>query len=316
MSTFLVTGSAGFIGSNFVRHILSAYPEYSVIGLDKVTYAVDPKNLADLYRLDRHKFVMGDICDPDTVDRLVKESDVVVHFAAESHVDRSISGPGEFIRTNVVGTQVLLDSCVKHKKRFHHISTDEVYGDLPLGTPDKFTENSPYNPSSPYSASKAASDHLVRAYHRTYSLETTISNCSNNYGPWQNEEKLIPHMIAKAIRGEKLPVYGTGENVRDWIHVGDHVRAIDLIIHNGKIGETYLVGGNAERSNLNVVKQILNIMGKNESNISFVTDRKGHDLRYAIDASKIERELGWSRKYSFEGGLKETVEWYLQHALV
>jgi dTDP-glucose 4,6-dehydratase len=311
----LVTGGSGFIGSNFIRYISKTYPEYSIINLDLLTYAVNQKNIEELDRLPNYTFFKGDICDSNLVAPLVCACDAVIHFAAESHVDRSITGPGAFIRTNVVGTQVLLDACVKYKKRFHHISTDECYGSLGLSDA-RFTESSPYDPSSPYSASKASSDHLVRAYHRTYGLETTISNCSNNYGNWQNEEKLIPHMIRKAMDEKRLPIYGTGENIRDWVHVEDHCAAIDLILHSGRIGKTYLIGGNAERSNLNVVKQILNIMGRSESMIDFVTDRKGHDLRYAVDSSKIERELGWTRQYSFEDGLKKTVSWYLQHALV
>jgi dTDP-glucose 4,6-dehydratase len=258
----------------------------------------------------RYKFVKGDIGDVKVAGALVADSDIIVNFAAETHVDRSITGPALFIETNIVGTQVLLDSAVKHKKRFHHVSTDEVFGDLPLGTSEKFNENSVYNPSSPYSASKAGSDYLVRAYHRTYGLPITISNCSNNYGPYAFIEKFIPLMITNAQSDKKLPVYGDGKHVRDWIHVKDHCSAIDLVIEKGKIGETYLAGGNAERSNIEVVKEILKQLGKSEDLIEFVKDRPGHDRRYAIDSTKIEKELGWKRHYNFEDGLTQTIKWY------
>jgi dTDP-glucose 4,6-dehydratase len=239
---------------------------------------------------------------------------VVVHFAAETHVDNSITGPAIFVETNVLGTQVLLDVARKLKvKRFHHVSTDEVFGELPLNSQEKFSETTPYHPHSPYSASKAGSDHLVRAYYRTYELPVTISNCTNNYGPWQNPEKLIPHMVGKAIKNEKLPVYGKGENIRDWIHVEDHCKGIALVLEKGKSGETYCFGGDAERSNLEIVKEILKLTGKGEELISFVEDRAGHDLRYAIDSSKAKAELGYSPAYTFEKGLAETVKWYMEH---
>ncbi|MBX4188320.1 MAG: dTDP-glucose 4,6-dehydratase, partial [Candidatus Doudnabacteria bacterium] len=240
----------------------------------------------------------------------VADCDVIVHFAAESHVDRSILGPSEFVKTNVVGTQVLLDSAVKQGKRFHHISTDEVFGALPLDSNEKFNDETPYDPRSPYSATKAASDHLVRSYFHTFGLQATISNCSNNYGPYQYVEKLIPLMIINALHGKKLPVYGDGLNIRDWVHVDDHNAAVDLIIQKGKIGETYLIGGNAEVSNIEVVKNILKLLGKGEELIKFVKDRPGHDRRYAIDSSRIEKELGFTRKFNFPEGLKQTVEWY------
>jgi len=307
---YLVTGGAGFIGSNFIHYIFGKYPDAEIINLDKLTYAGNLENLRGLENNKAYKFVKGDIADASVVDELVKEVDVVVHFAAESHVDRSITGPAEFVRTNVVGTQVLLDAAVKYKKRFHHISTDEVFGDLELGGSDRFNEHTPYNPSSPYSASKAASDHLVRAYVRTFGLAATISNCSNNYGPRQYQEKFIPTIILHALKDQKIPVYGKGENVRDWIHVDDHNSAVDLVIQKGKIGQTYLIGGNAERANIDVVKIILKILGKPESLIEFVADRPGHDLRYAIDSSKIESQLGWKREYEFESGLKQTIKWY------
>lgn len=307
---YLVTGGAGFIGSNFIHYILGKYPDATVVNLDKLTYAGNLDNLKAFDNDARYKFVQGDIADSVIVNELVPQVDVIVNFAAETHVDRSITGPAEFVRTNVLGTQVLLDAAVKHKKRFHHISTDEVFGDLQIGSPEKFTESTPYNPSSPYSASKAASDHLVRAYVRTFGLAATITNCSNNYGPRQYPEKLIPTVILKALKDEKIPVYGQGTNVRDWIHVDDHNSAVDSVIQKGKIGETYLIGGNAERANLDVVKMILNIIGKPESLIEFVKDRPGHDLRYAIDSTKIETELGWQRQYDFEQGLTQTIKWY------
>lgn len=306
--TILVTGGYGFIGSNFIRYMTKKYPNVNILNLDKKTYAGNPKNLDDV----KHSTIFGDICDVDIVDSLVRMSDVVVHFAAESHVDRSITGPSEFIKTNIVGTQVLLDACVKYNKHFHHISTDEVFGYLGFRD-DKFNEFTPYNPSSPYSASKASADHLVRAYHKTYGLSVTITNCSNNYGPYQFPEKLIPLMIIKASKNEKLPIYGNGLNIRDWIHVEDHCHAIDLVLRQGWNGNTYLVGGDEERSNIDVVNTILNIMGKDSSLIEFVEDRPGHDLRYAIDSYKIKKELGWKPKHSFEEGLKQTVNWYLKN---
>ncbi|HEX5430196.1 MAG TPA: dTDP-glucose 4,6-dehydratase [Patescibacteria group bacterium] len=310
---YLITGGAGFIGSNFVHYLFREYPDCEVVVLDKLTYAGNLDNLADFENNNRFKFVKGDIADPAAVDSLVAETDIVVNFAAETHVDRSILGPAEFVRTNVLGTQVLLDAATKHKIRFHHISTDEVFGSLGLGTSKKFDEHTPYDPSSPYSASKAGSDHLVRAYVRTFGLQATITNCSNNYGPYQFIEKLIPLMFINATLGKKLPVYGDGSNVRDWIHVNDHNAGVDLVIQKGKVGETYLLGGNAEHSNLELVKTILKLMGKDESLIEFVKDRPGHDARYAIDASKIEKELGWKREYDFESGLSQTIKWYETH---
>ncbi len=307
---YLVTGGAGFIGSNFIHYLFRTYPEAAVFNLDKLTYAGNKENLKAHEGNPQYKFVQGDIVDPKIVEELVSQADVIVHFAAETHVDRSITGPAEFVKTNVLGTQVLLDAAVKHKKRFHHISTDEVFGELELGSADKFTETTPYDPSSPYSASKAASDHLVRAYVRTFGLQATITNCSNNYGPYQYPEKFIPTVILNALQDQKIPVYGKGVNVRDWIHVDDHNRAVDLVINKGKIGETYLIGANNERTNMDVVKMILKLIGKPESLIEFVADRPGHDLRYAIDASKIQNELGWKPQFEFEEGLKQTIQWY------
>ena len=306
----LCTGNLGFIGTNFTHYILNKYSDYEVIGLDKCTYAANYDNSKDLESNPNYSFVKGDICDKSLVERFVEQSDTVCHFAAESHVDRSILAPGTFLQTNVIGTQVLLDACVKYSKRFHHVSTDEVFGSLSLDSKEKFNENSPYDPSSPYSASKAASDLLVRAYCRTYGLKATISNSSNNYGKYQHQEKLIPTIIFSALENRKIPVYGNGLNVRDWVHVLDHCEAIDLIIHKGKIGESYCVGGNEEWSNIDLVKKILRIMRKPESLINFVTDRKGHDLRYAVDSLKIEKELGWKRKFTFDSGLRQTIDWY------
>lgn len=310
---YLVTGGAGFIGSNFIHYLFRKYPDCEIINLDKLTYAGNIENLKDFESDSRYKFVQGDICDADIVDKLVSQSDIVVNFAAETHVDRSIMEPAAFIQTNVVGTQVLLEAATKHKKRFHHISTDEVFGSLQMGDAKKFDENTPYDPSSPYSASKAASDHLVRAYHRTFGLQTTITNCSNNYGPYQFVEKLIPLTILNALADRKIPVYGNGENIRDWIHVDDHNQAVDLVITQGKIGETYLIGGNSEKANIDIVKTILKLVGKDESLIEFVKDRPGHDLRYAIDSSRIERDLGFQRQHDFDSGMKQTVEWYQSH---
>jgi dTDP-glucose 4,6-dehydratase len=308
--TYLVTGGAGFIGSNFIHYLFKAYPDVQVINLDKLTYAGNLENLKEFENNPNYRFVKGDIADPKIVNELVSQVDVVVNFAAETHVDRSILGPAVFIQTNVVGTQVLLDAAVKFKKRFHHISTDEVFGDLPLGTQDKFQESTPYNPSSPYSASKAASDHLVRAYIRSFGLQATITNCSNNYGPYAFIEKFIPLTIVNIMLDKKIPVYGDGLNVRDWVHVADHNRAVDLVIRNGNVGETYLIGGDSERANIDVVKTILKIFGKDESMIEFVKDRPGHDRRYAIDSTKLKTELGFKHEYDFEGGLKQTIQWY------
>ena len=313
----LVTGGAGFIGSNFVYYMLDKYLNYEIICLDALTYAGNLETLKDIENNPNFKFVKGNISDRDFIFELFKNEqfDIVVNFAAESHVDRSIINPGIFLETNIMGTQVLMDASREYNvKRYHQVSTDEVYGDLPLDRPDLFfTENTPIHTSSPYSASKASADLLVQAYYRTFNLPITISRCSNNYGPYHFPEKLIPLMISRALADEKLPVYGKGENVRDWLHVFDHCSAIDLIIHNGKIGEVYNIGGHNERTNLEVVKVILKDLGKSEDLINYVTDRKGHDLRYAIDPTKIENELGWKPKYNFDSGIKQTIKWYLDN---
>lgn len=313
----LVTGAAGFIGSNFVFHMRKAHPEYDIIALDSLTYAGNLETLAPVMEEDHFSFVRCDITDREGVRKVFEEHhpDVVVNFAAESHVDRSIEDPGVFLRTNILGTQVLMDACREFGiQRFHQVGTDEVYGDLPLDRPDLFfTEDLPLQASSPYSASKASADLLAMAYHRTYGLPVTISRCSNNYGPYQFPEKLIPLMIANALADKPLPVYGTGENVRDWLYVEDHCRAIDMILENGKVGEVYNIGGHNERSNLDVVKTILKQLGKPESLITFVGDRKGHDLRYAIDPSKIHGELGWLPETKFDDGIRQTIDWYLNN---
>lgn len=313
----LVTGAAGFIGSNFVFHMRKAHPEYDIIALDSLTYAGNLETLAPVMEEDHFTFVRCDITDREGVRKVFEEHhpDVVVNFAAESHVDRSIEDPGVFLRTNILGTQVLMDACREFGiQRFHQVGTDEVYGDLPLDRPDLFfTEDLPLQASSPYSASKASADLLAMAYHRTYGLPVTISRCSNNYGPYQFPEKLIPLMIANALADKPLPVYGTGENVRDWLYVEDHCRAIDMILENGKLGEVYNIGGHNERSNLDVVKTILKQLGKPESLITFVGDRKGHDLRYAIDPSKIHGELGWLPETKFDDGIRQTIDWYLNN---
>ena len=313
----LVTGGAGFIGSNFIYYMLDKYEDYKIVCLDKLTYAGNLSTLKKAFENPNFKFVKGDISDREFVFELFKEEyfDVVVNFAAESHVDRSIEDPEIFLKTNVIGTQVLMNAARKFGvKRFHQVSTDEVYGDLPLDRPDLlFTEETPLRPSSPYSASKAAADLLVLAYYRTYKLPVTISSCSNNYGPYHFPEKLIPLMIIRALNDQSLPVYGDGRNVRDWLYVEDHCSAIDLIIHHGREGEVYNVGGRNERSNLEVVKTILKELGKPEELITFVKDRPGHDLRYAIDPTKIKNELGWEPKTSFEEGIKKTIKWYLDN---
>jgi dTDP-glucose 4,6-dehydratase len=313
----LVTGGAGFIGGNFVHHMVKKYPEHTVINLDLLTYAGNLETLKPVEDKPNYKFVRGDIADRRFImDLFEKERpDVVVNFAAESHVDRSITDPGIFVQTNVMGTQVLLDASKEYGvKRYHQVSTDEVYGDLPLDRPDLFfREDMPLHTSSPYSSSKASADLFVLAYYRTYGLPVTISRCSNNYGPYHFPEKLIPLIISRALADEKLPVYGKGENVRDWLHVSDHCDAIDLIIHNGRVGEVYNVGGHNEKTNLEVVKTILKALGKPESLIEFVTDRPGHDLRYAIDPTKLETELGWKPKYTFETGIRQTIQWYLDN---
>lgn len=308
----LVTGGAGFIGSNFILYWLKKYPQDQIVNLDKLTYAGNLENLNSVEKDPNYSFVQGDICDMKLVSSLIKETDLVVHFAAESHVDRSISDPAPFIKTNIEGTYILLEAALKNgNKRFHHISTDEVFGALPLESKEKFNDSTPYNPRSPYSASKAASDHLVRAYHATYNLPVTISNCSNNFGPYQFPEKIISLAITNLIEGKKIPVYGDGLNVRDWLYVEDHCEAIDLILKKGAIGKTYLIGGLTEDvSNLDLVKKIIKIMKKNEKDIEFVKDRLGHDRRYAIDWSTIQKELGWKPKHNFNEALQETVEWY------
>jgi dTDP-glucose 4,6-dehydratase len=310
---FLITGGAGFIGSNFIHFLFREHPEAEIINLDKLTYAGNLTNLRIYEGHKKYRFVKGDIINPEIVDDLVAQVDVVVNFAAETHVDRSILGPAEFVQTNVVGTQVLLDAVRKHDKRFHQISTDEVFGSLQFDSKYKFKESTPYDPSRPYSSSKAAADHLVRAYHKTFGVKATISNCSNNYGPYQFIEKLIPLTITNALENKPIPVYGNGQNVRDWIHVEDHCHAIHRVITRGKIGETYLAGANSERSNLHVVKDILRILQKSEDLIQYVSDRPGHDLRYAIDSSKLEMELDFKCRYNFEDGLLQTVEWYTRH---
>jgi len=313
----LITGGAGFIGSNYCHYVTDKYPDEQFVCLDALTYAGNYNNIKSLEGKDNFKFVKGDITDRELVDKLFAEEqfDIVINFAAESHVDNSIKNPGIFLTTNIIGTQVLMDAARKYNvKRYHQVSTDEVYGDLPLDRPDLlFTEENPIKTSSPYSSSKAGADLLVGAYYRTYGLPVTISRCSNNYGPYQFPEKLIPLMVSKALKGEKLPVYGTGENVRDWIHVHDHNVGVDLIVRHGKVGEVYNLGGHSERTNLTVVKTILNQLGKSEDLIEYVADRKGHDLRYAIDSTKAEKELGWTRTYNFEDGIKETIDWYVSN---
>ena len=313
----IVTGGAGFIGSNFVFHLLNKYPDYKVICLDKLTYAGNLSTLKDVMDNKNFRFVKLDICDREGVYKLFEEEkpDVIVNFAAESHVDRSIENPDIFLQTNILGTAVLMDACRKYGiKRYHQVSTDEVYGDLPLDRPDLFfTEETPIHTSSPYSSSKAGADLLVLAYNRTFGLPVTISRCSNNYGPYHFPEKLIPLMISNALNDKPLPVYGTGENVRDWLYVEDHCEAIDLIIHNGKVGEVYNIGGHNEMKNIDVVKFICKALNKPESLITFVTDRKGHDMRYAIDPTKINNELGWLPKTSFKEGIQKTIDWYLNN---
>lgn len=319
----IVTGGAGFIGSAVIRHIIN-HTNNEVLNVDKLTYAGNLESLESITNSERYQFSQTDICGRIALDQIFEsfQPDAVMHLAAESHVDRSITGSAAFIETNIIGTYQLLEATrhywnglnqnKKQAFRFHHISTDEVYGDLE-GTDDLFLETTPYAPSSPYSASKASSDHLVRAWHRTYGLPTMITNCSNNYGPYHFPEKLIPLIISRALNDEELPVYGTGENVRDWLHVYDHCVAIDLIIRKGRVGEVYNVGGHNERTNLEVVKTILKALGKPESLIKFVSDRKGHDMRYAIDPTKLETELGWKPKYTFDTGIPQTIDWYLNN---
>jgi dTDP-glucose 4,6-dehydratase len=310
----LVTGGAGFIGSNFIHYWLKKYPDDEIVNLDALTYAGNVDNLNNLPNSQNYQFVLGNICDEKLVNELMPEVDLVVHFAAESHVDNSIIDSTPFVKTNVLGTQVLLDYALKHgKKKFHHISTDEVFGSLGPNDPP-FTEQTPYDPRSPYSASKAGADHLVRAYWHTHGLPVTISNCSNNYGPRQHTEKLIPHFITQLLKNKPVPVYGHGQNIRDWLYVGDHCSAIDAIIHQGKIGETYLIGGHGNKekevTNLELTKKLISLLGKDESLISYVKDRPGHDFRYAIDDTKLRRELGWEPQVSFEDGLNRTIQYY------
>lgn len=311
----LVTGGAGFIGSNFILYWMKNYPQDKIINFDSLTYAGNLENLKEVEENPNYKFMHGNICDLNSVDQVMEGMGVVVHFAAESHVDRSIIKPSDFVMTNVVGTQVLLDMALKHKvKRFHHISTDEVYGSLNLDDKNKFVERTNYNPRSPYSASKAASDHLVRAYHETYGLPVTITNCSNNFGPYQFPEKFIPLAITNILENKKVPVYGDGLYVRDWLYVVDHCRAIDLVLSKGKIGETYLVGGNTrDISNIEVIKKILKITGVSENSIEHVRDRPGHDRRYAVDWSKIKNELGWKPLHDFDEWLEKTIIWYKEN---
>lgn len=313
----LVTGGAGFIGSNFIFHLLRAYPSYRIICVDKLTYAGNLSTLTSVMDNPNFRFAKADIGDREAINQLFAEEkpDMVVNFAAESHVDRSINNPGIFLETNILGTDVLMDACLKYGiKRYHQVSTDEVYGDLPLDRPDLlFTETTPLHPSSPYSSSKAAADLLVLSYFRTYGLPVTISRCSNNYGPYQYPEKLIPLMIVNALNNQQLPVYGNGQNVRDWLYVEDHCRAIDLVIHKGREGEVYNIGGHNEMANINIVKLICKELGKSEDLITYVADRKGHDLRYAIDPTKIYTELGWLPETKFANGIKKTIQWYLDN---
>lgn len=313
----LITGGAGFIGSNFILYWMKNYPQDQIVNLDNLTYAGNLENLKQVEGNPNYKFIHGNICDLDIVDQAMKDIDVVVHFAAESHVDRSILKPADFVVTNVVGTQVLLNAALKNKiKRFHHISTDEVFGSLKLDDKSKFNERTNYNPNSPYSASKAGSDHLVRAYYETYGLQITITNCSNNFGSYQFPEKFIPLAITNILEDKKVPVYGDGLYVRDWLYVIDHCRAIDLVLNKGKIGETYLVGGmTKDISNLEVIKRILKIMGKDEGFIEYVKDRPGHDRRYAVDWSKINQELGWKPEHNFDEWLEKTVNWYKENEI-
>ena len=315
--TYLVTGGAGFIGSNFVYHMLEKYNDCKIVCVDALTYAGNIETLKKAIKNENFKFYKADIANREEIYQIFEEEkpNIVVNFAAESHVDRSIENPELFLKTNIFGTQVLMDACRKYKiERFHQVSTDEVYGDLPLDRPDLFfTEDTPIHTSSPYSASKAAADLLVLAYHRTFGLPISISRCSNNYGPYHFPEKLIPLIISRALNNEKLPVYGTGENVRDWLYVADHCSAIDSIIHEGRVGEVYNVGGHNEKTNIDVVKTILKELNKPESLITYVEDRLGHDRRYAIDATKIQKELQWRPTTKFDDGIKLTIKWYLEN---
>ncbi len=311
----LVTGGAGFIGSNFILYWMKNHPEDQVVNFDKLTYAGNLENLKEVENNQNYSFLHGDICDPAQVATAMQGIDIVVHFAAESHVDRSILEPSEFVKTNVLGTQVLLDEALKNNiKRFHHISTDEVFGTLEIGSQDKFAENTAYAPRSPYAASKAGSDHLVRAYYTTYGLPISITNCSNNFGPYHFPEKFIPLAITNILEDKKVPIYGDGQQIRDWLYVEDHCRAIDIVLQKGKIGETYLVGGMMDLlSNEEVAKKILQLLGKDESYLEYVKDRPGHDRKYDVDWTKIKNELGWEPQYTFEEWLGKTVEWYKQN---
>lgn len=311
----LVTGGCGFIGSNFILYWMREHPGDGIVNLDVLTYAGNPQNLTSVASNPKYSFVRGDICDEKTVTQSMKGIDVVVHFAAESHVDRSIKDPSIFLKTNVLGTYMLLEAALKaNVHRFHHISTDEVFGSLPLDDPRQFSETTVYDPSSPYAAGKAGSDHIVRAYHRTYNLPITITNCSNNFGPYQFPEKLIPLAITNILEGRNVPLYGDGKNVRDWVYVLDHCRAIECVLAHGRVGETYCVGGMTEDiSNLDVVKKILVLLEKDDSSMEFVTDRPGHDRRYALDWSKIKKELGWQPQHDFDTWLQKTVEWYKEN---
>ncbi|WP_300390912.1 dTDP-glucose 4,6-dehydratase [uncultured Nocardioides sp.] len=312
MDKILVTGGAGFIGSNFVHHLV-AHTDVQVTVLDKLTYAASRESLAALPE-DRVRLVVGDIADAEVVDPLVASHDAVVHYAAESHNDNSLSDPSPFVQTNLIGTFTILEAVRRHDVRLHHISTDEVYGDLELDDPARFTEATPYNPSSPYSSTKAGSDLLVRAWVRSFGVQATISNCSNNYGPWQHIEKFIPRQITNVIDGGRPKLYGAGLNVRDWIHADDHSSAVWTILNHGRIGETYLIGADGERNNLDVVGRILEHFGRSADDFDHVTDRAGHDLRYAIDSTKLRTELGWAPQFAdFEAGLKSTIEWYVAH---
>ena len=320
---FVITGGAGFIGSNYLHYVVNKYPDDELICIDALTYAGNYNNIKDLSSMSNFKFIKANICDREKIIDIFKQEkpDYIINFAAESHVDNSIKNPNLFVETNIIGTmnlmnaaRIIQDEGIHKIKRFHQVSTDEVYGDLPLDRPDLlFTENTPIHTSSPYSASKAGADLQVLAYARTYKLPVTISRCSNNYGPYQFPEKLIPVVISKALKDEPIPVYGTGENIRDWIHVYDHNVGIDLIVRNGKEGNIYNLGGHSEKTNLELVKIILKELNKPESLITFVTDRPGHDLRYAIDSTKVEKELRWTRTYSFEQRIKSTIEWYVQN---
>lgn len=322
MKNIIVTGGAGFIGSNFVHYVVNEHPEVHVTVLDKLTYAGNKANLAGLPE-DRVELVVGDVCDTELVGQLVSQADAVVHYAAESHNDNSILDPAPFIQTNIVGTYTLLQACRKYDVRYHQVSTDEVYGDLPLredlpghgeGVGEKFTPDSPYKPSSPYSSSKASADMLVRAWVRTYGLRATISNCSNNYGPYQHIEKFIPRQVTNILSGIRPKLYGSGKNVRDWIHTNDHSRAVWLILTEGKIGETYLIGADGEKDNITVLEMILEAMGQPKDAYDIVKDRPGHDLRYAIDSTKLREELGWQPEFTdFSEGLQHTIDWYTNH---